>query len=266
MKKKWIQKYILEMKNALEVEKLFGDTKQIYDVIRRGCNVLGEEWNIHEDDFFWKDVMAPQDGQLFIEKLEYYGDYISTMKDAPVVREEALIFLSHKSDDILYGNALRDFIVGLGVKDNQLIYSSHPLHKIPLDASIYDYLREHIYSNVLMLFLFSDNYLESPACLNEMGAAWIMRNDYTNIFIPGFNFNNPKFNSCAVDKSRVGINLGNHDTLKTAMLEFKNKICNMFNLTVKETKVNVLLDEFVEAINKANNEMKDTKEKSRWLI
>lgn len=38
-----------------------------------------------------------------------------------------LIFLSHKSKDKKYGDALRDFIVGLGVNNDQLIYTSHPL-------------------------------------------------------------------------------------------------------------------------------------------
>lgn len=53
-------------------------------------------------------------------------------------KTDTLIFISHKSDDKKYGDALERFIIGLGVKNNQLIYTSHPLHKIPLDASIYD--------------------------------------------------------------------------------------------------------------------------------
>lgn len=48
---------------------------------------------------------------------------------------EPLIFLSHKSDDKGYADALEKFIIGLGVKDDQLVYSSHPLHKIPLHCT-----------------------------------------------------------------------------------------------------------------------------------
>ena len=67
--------------------------------------------------------------------------------DAP--KTDPVIFISHKSDDKKYGDALERFITGLGVKDNQLIYTSHPLHKIPLDAPIYEYLRSHFNSTLL---------------------------------------------------------------------------------------------------------------------
>lgn len=49
---------------------------------------------------------------------------------------EKLIFISHKSSDKKYSDALRDFLVGLGIPKNQLIYTSHPLHKIPMDAML----------------------------------------------------------------------------------------------------------------------------------
>ena len=55
---------------------------------------------------------------------------------------EPLIFISHKSDDKAYGNALRNFIAGLGVPKDRIIYTSHELHKIPLDENIFDYLRK----------------------------------------------------------------------------------------------------------------------------
>lgn len=90
-------------------------------------------------------------------------------------KADAVIFISHKSDDKKYGDALRNFIIGLGVKEKQLVYTSHPLHKIPLDESIYEYLRSHFNSTLFMIILWSDKYLESPACLNEMGAAWVHR-------------------------------------------------------------------------------------------
>lgn len=77
------------------------------------------------------------------------------------------------------------------VKDEQLIYTSHPLHKIPLGVNIYEYLRNNIHSRIFRIFLWSNDYLLSPACLNEMGAAWVMKNDFVNIYTPDFNFNNP---------------------------------------------------------------------------
>lgn len=167
---------------------------------------------------------------------------IDTIKTDPV------IFISHKSDDKKYGDALERFITGLGVKDNQLVYTSHPLHKIPLDASIYEYLRSHINSTLFMIILWSDKFLESPACLNEMGAAWVTQTDYTNIYVPSFSFGNPKYHECAVDTKKMGAVLNGDEHCKANMIELKNKIEELFNLKNDEAKVTFLLDRFIDEI------------------
>lgn len=160
-----------------------------------------------------------------------------------------LIFLSHKSKDKKYGDALRDFIVGLGVNNDQLIYTSHPLHKIPLDKNIYDYLRENINSEIFMIILWSDDYLESPACLNEMGAAWVTQSDYTNIYVPTFSFGNPKYHECAVDTRKMGAVLNGDAHCKANLIELKNKIQTLFDLQDDEQKSTYLIDRFISEIS-----------------
>ena len=167
---------------------------------------------------------------------------------------QPIIFLSHKSDDKKYGDALEKFITGLGVKNSQLIYTSHPLHKIPLDENIYDYLRKHIYSKVFMIILWSDKYLESPACLNEMGAAWVTQNDYTNLYIPSFSFGNPKYRECAVDTSKMGAVLNGDEHCKVSMIELKDKIQNIFNLENDEKTSQYIIDNFIKQIQKIQEE------------
>lgn len=161
---------------------------------------------------------------------------------------EPLIFLSHKSDDKCYADALEKFIIGLGVKDNQLIYSSHPLHKIPLDENIYNYLRKNIKRNIFMIILWSNKYLESPACLNEMGAAWVVQCDYTNIYVPTFSFGNPKYHECAVDTRKMGAVLNGDANCKQNMLELKDKIESLFNQKNDQSKITYLLDNFMTEI------------------
>lgn len=166
-----------------------------------------------------------------------------------------IIFLSHKSDDKKYADALRDFIIGLGVKNNELIYTSHPLHKIPLDANIYDYLRESFGRKIFVIILWSDKYLESPACLNEMGAAWVTQSDYTNIYVPNFSFGNPKYHECAIDTRKMGAVLNGDSNCKTSMIELKNKIQSFFNLENNEANSSYLLDNFMRTITEdPNNE------------
>lgn len=158
------------------------------------------------------------------------------------------IFLSHKSSDKKYADALEKLIIGLGVSNDQLIYTSHPLHKIPLGQKIYDYLRTNINDQVFMIILWSDEYLESPACLSEMGAAWVAQTDYVGIYTPAFSFGNPKYHEVPIDTTKMGAVLNGDANCKASMIEFKNRIQDFFNLEDDEQKSAYLIDEFMTNI------------------
>lgn len=192
-----------------------------------------------------------------IELLKQFATDFSDYKFPPtesssvaldIKSHDPIIFLSHKSDSKKYADALQRLLTGLGVKRNQLIYTSHPLHKIPLDRNIYDFLRENINGNVFVVILWSNEYLLSPACLNEMGAAWVTQSDYTNIYTPDFDFDNPKYHECAVDTRKMGVVLNGNDNCKASMIEFKNKILDTFSLKIGEPTWTFILDEFLREI------------------
>jgi hypothetical protein len=200
-----------------------------------------------------KDLLKTLD--LIKDEIERYTpDEIEQISDENSKNDDnPIIFLSHSSSDKSYGDALEKFITGLGLKNDQLIYTSHPLHKIPLDANIYEYLRKNINRKIFMIILWSDKYLDSPACLNEMGAAWVTQCDYTNIYTPKFQFGNPKYRECAVDTQKMGAVLGGDDHCKANMIELKNKILSMFGLEVDEKATSYLLDNFVKEIMEIAN-------------
>ena len=174
---------------------------------------------------------------------------VNTSNTDTIDNNDPIIFLSHSSSDKSYGDALKFFISELGVKRELLIYTSHPMHKIPFDANIYDYLRSNFHRKIFVIFLLSNNFLESPACLNEMGAAWVTQSDFSNVFTPNFDFNNPKFNQCAVDIRKMGLVLNGDANCKTSMIELKNKIMSLFGLpSMDEIQSSHLLDEFIKKI------------------
>lgn len=187
---------------------------------------------------------------LIIEFKESLKTYEVQQNKNSVIEKsnKSLVFLSHQSGDKKFGDALEKFIVGLGVKNNQLIYTSHPLHKIPMDKNIYDYLRENISKEIFMIILWSNTYLESPACLNEMGAAWVTQSDYTNIYVPNFSFGNPKYHECAVDTKKMGAVLNGDAHCKASMIELKNKIVKMFKIEIDEMLSLFLIDQFINEI------------------
>lgn len=239
----WMNEIKIFASRHLTDHPLFDD---IQDVILNHNNrpsayedMMGYLRAILDDEEFWEEIEAGEKKSRNTVKAS----------KSNALKQERIIFLSHKSDDKKYGDALRDFIIGLGVKDEQLIYTSHPLNKIPMDENIYEYLRKNINSQVFMIILWSDAYLDSPACLNEMGAAWVTQADYTNIYVPDFSFGNPKYHECAVDTRKMGAVLNGDEHCKASMIEFKNKIVDMFELEDNETKTNYLIDKFIESIN-----------------
>ncbi len=162
---------------------------------------------------------------------------------------EPVIFLSHRSTDKKYGDALEKLITSMGIKNNQLIYTSHPLHKIPLDKNIYEYLRDSFGRKIFVIVLWSNEYLDSPACLNEMGAMWVTQSDYTNIYVPTFDFKNSKYYQCAVDRNKMGAILDGSETCKASIVELKNKLADLFGLTLDEKQWIYSLDQFMEDIS-----------------
>jgi hypothetical protein len=197
--------------------------------------------SIHNNEFVYNADEHERNrallNDLYEELKEYdFSSVVSTEKVKSINRGEPLIFLSHRSSDKKYGDALEQLFTGLGINNEQLIYSSHPLHKIPIDKNIYDYLRDAFDKKIFVIILWSNEYLDSPACLNEMGAAWVTQSDYTNIYVPSFDFTNPKYYQCAVDKNKMGAVLDGSDNCKASMIELKDKIANLFSLAIDEKK------------------------------
>lgn len=186
---------------------------------------------------------------IYNELVEFdFSEIVKTNKSGQIQAGEKKIFLSHRSCDKKYADALEKLIIGLGVNNDQLIYTSHPLHKIPLGQKIYDYLRENINDQVFMIILWSNEYLESPACISEMGAAWVTQSDCVSIYTPEFSFGNPKYREVPVDTTKMGAVLNGDSNCKASMVEFKNKVIQFFGLENDEQKSAYLIDEFMNDI------------------
>lgn len=207
---------------------------------------------IHSNQYVYNQTDHDRNKNLVEEILNELKNYdfsrISCEKETCSAEMLPKIFLSHCSPDKKYGDALEKIIVGLGVRNDQLIYTSHPLHKIPIGKNIYEYLRENINRNVFVIILWSNEYLESPACLNEMGAAWVTQADYVNMYTPDFAFGNPKYHQCAVDTRKMGAVLNADSNCKASMIEFKDKMLKLFELEASDKTWTYLLDQFIKEI------------------
>lgn len=177
---------------------------------------------------------------VFIDNVKYIIKANRTVKELPK------LFISHSSLDARYGGALVELLENIGVSATEILFTSKDRFGIPLGRNIFDYLKNEIHENTHMVYLLSDNYFDSPASLNEMGASWMAGNDFTFIGVPDFCFGNPKFSGIALDNYRIGFTMDNKDR----MIEFRNLIYQKFSLiTVEERKWNSLWDNYLKKIN-----------------
>ena len=163
------------------------------------------------------------------------------------------VFISHASKDIKYVEPLVELLDRIGLSENNLFCSSVPGYGIPLGENIYDYLaNEFKENNLLVLFVLSENYYNSTACLNEMGAAWVLKRKYYTILLPEFEFE--KIDG-AIDPRKIAINFGaNSQELKHGLSQLRDGIASIFNLkNVSESRWENYRDKFLDAIKTIKN-------------
>lgn len=156
------------------------------------------------------------------------------------------IFISHSSKNENYGNALVDFLIGVGVSPEQIIYTSNDAYGIPIGENIFNWLKSKITEKPYVLYLLSSDYYTSVACLNEMGAAWIVENEHTMIFTPNFNLNSYEFQNGALDPREIGFYINNQDRL-TGFIESLKK---SFSISKNPVLINQKVREFILRIEK----------------
>lgn len=101
--------------------------------------------------------------------------------------------------------------------------------------------------------MLSDNYYVSPACLNEMGAAWVLKKDYRSILLPGFQFKEIKG---AIDPRKVAIRLDD-ENLMMKLNDVKKQLSELFGLAVvKETKWDKIRNTLIKKIKEIDEKEK----------
>jgi len=101
------------------------------------------------------------------------------------------IFISHSSVDktIITDFVEHVLILGLGIKQEEIAYTSEePLGVIP-GEDITKYIKDNIINASIVLIMISPNYKYSEICLNEMGAAWALNKTSISVLLPGVDFN-----------------------------------------------------------------------------
>lgn len=164
-------------------------------------------------------------------------------------QKKTKVFISHSSLDKGYVSCIVDLLEDIGLTQEQLFCSSVPGYGIPLDEDIYDYLKQQFQEyNLHVIFILSDNYYQSVACMNEMGAAWILQNKYTVILLPKFEFKEVKG---AINPRKIGLKLDDDLTeVKGKLGQLKDTLLKEFDLpSIMDVRWEQKRNKFISAIS-----------------
>src|SRR5690606_20619367 len=114
-----------------------------------------------------------------------------------------------------------------------------------IGQNIFNWLKERITEKPYVLYLLSPEYYSSVACLNEMGAAWIVENQHAMIFTPNFNLSSYEFQNGALDPREIGFYINDEDRL----FSFIESLKSLFSISSNQVLINQKCKEFFKQIN-----------------
>jgi hypothetical protein len=156
------------------------------------------------------------------------------------------IFISHSSSNKDYGELIVELLRNLGLKEDEIIFTSNVAYGIPIAQNIFNWLKSQIEEKPFVIYLLSKQYYESIACLNEMGAAWIIENNHATIFTPDFNIESKEFQSGALDPREIGFYINNEERV----LSFIELLSENFVISNKAILISQSVKKFVDGVNK----------------
>ena len=167
------------------------------------------------------------------------------------------VFISHASKDKPFVELIVNLLEDIGLSETEIVCSSIPEYGIPLGKDIYDWLSEQFQNcNLHIMFILSGNYYKSIACLNEMGAAWVLKQKYDTVLLPNFDF--PQIKG-AINPQQIGIKLDSDCTeLNQRLNELKDSLIEEFELnSMSASKWERRRNEFVSKISSVTEQIQN---------
>ncbi|WP_040282732.1 toll/interleukin-1 receptor domain-containing protein [Psychroserpens damuponensis] len=193
----------------------------------------------------------------FMDVVEYYQDIV--IENPEIKMKE--IFISHSSLDAKYVEKIIDILEIIGVPSEKIFCSSFEGYGVRLGNDFLQDIRKRLNSQVLVVFVLSENFYSSVVSLCEMGATWVKTNSHIPVLIPPFDYKDVK----GVIPTTNGMKINEkpkYNSLKTIVEEFLD--LEPINNSVWERKRDNLLKELkllLENTSNSNEQVANTKTK-----
>ena len=186
-------------RNSVErgLVKIFGkDSLEVKQLTNLKFTYTGSRWSGVDysaqslGNFRRSMAMVIQAIESYIEEFKEQSDINdSSAISLPTATEIDKIFISHSSLDKYFVEEMIDILETIGIKSHQIFCTSFAGYGAEFGENFLTRIKDELDDNVLVIFILSDNFYESPVCLCEMGATWMRTNHHIPVLMPKFEFN-----------------------------------------------------------------------------
>ena len=180
--------------------------------------------DVLKDNRYSKDITRD-----IMEQTQQYIKHVrGESKEEKEKVKKPLLFISHSSANENIATNLVQLLRTLGFNNKNLFCSSVPGYDIKEGEDIYDTLASKFQDyNIFVIFLLSSEYYQSAACLNEMGATWVLKANYSTIVCPGFSI--PEIKG-AINPSKMAVVLEDNKRVNGKLNNLKDRLIEFFGL------------------------------------
>ena len=180
--------------------------------------------DVLKDNRYSKDITRD-----IMEQTQQYIKHVrGESKEEKEKVKKPLLFISHSSATENIATNLVQLLRTLGFNNKNLFCSSVPGYDIKEGEDIYDTLASKFQDyNIFVIFLLSSEYYQSAACLNEMGATWVLKANYSTIVCPGFSI--PEIKG-AINPSKMAVVLEDNKRVNGKLNNLKDRLIDFFGL------------------------------------
>lgn len=145
-----------------------------------------------------------------------------------IINRPRKVFISHKSEDSAFAAELiRLLRLYIGADTDLFFCSSVPGYEIDLGKRILSEIKKQFDEyELLTIIIHSPSYYQSPVCLNEMGASWILETEHYSFLTANCDFNQLRG---VIDDKEIALKVNSSDA-KNRMNAFLQRVLEFFNL------------------------------------
>lgn len=156
------------------------------------------------------------------------------------------VFISHKTSERKFAEAIIKLIEALGLNKDQIFCSSIPGYGVKANKDFIEVIKEQYQKyKTFIIVIHSKEYYESPICMNELGAAFLANSELFSFLTKDCDFQDLKG---VIKPSTMMFKVNNKETYHLLDV-FITQIQTFFNLTpISEKLTESIKDKFLVSI------------------